>query len=289
MAKRNSEPPLVRVIKWLFPRLEKIAPFITDRIFRLAFIVPARYKSPAKEIAAANEATLSIMVVAGKRVQIYSWGDESHPYVLLVHGWAGRATQFRKFIAPLKQAGYRVIGFDGPAHGKSEGRATSMRGFEESLIKIFAKYSEPEAIVTHSFGGGAVLYAGSRGLKFPTLINIATPYVEEEIFKTYLRALGASSTSMQKFKDHVVKSEGHPFVEFTGSHTIKLLPAPIRLLLIQDEEDTEVPIINAEALLKIYPSATLHRTKGLGHTRILKDDRVILECVAFIRRGDHAS
>ena len=282
MAKRKNDPFLVRTVKWLFPKLERIAPFISDRIFRLAFTIPVRYKTPAKELSAVKAAALSSIIVSGKRIQIYSWGDESYPYVLFVHGWAGRATQFHKFIAPLNDAGYRVIGFDGPAHGRSEGKITSMKEFEESLKKIFVTFGEPRAIITHSFGGAAVLYAGARGLTFPTLINIATPYVEEEILKTYLRALGASWTSMKKFRDYVVKTQGHPFVEFTGLHNIKLLPAPIRLLMIQDEDDKEVPIINAEELLKIYPSATLHRTRGLGHTRVLNDQSIIKECVAFI-------
>jgi hypothetical protein len=35
-------------------------------------------------------------------------------------------------------------------------------------------------------------------------------------------------------------------------------------------------------LKKRYPKASLHITKGLGHTRILKDDEVISTCVTFM-------
>jgi hypothetical protein len=41
------------------------------------------------------------------KIQAYVWGDATNPYVLVMHGWAGRATQFRKFIPELVAAGYQ--------------------------------------------------------------------------------------------------------------------------------------------------------------------------------------
>jgi predicted alpha/beta hydrolase family esterase len=67
---------------------------------------------------------------------------------------------------------------------------------------------------------------------------------------------------------------------------VQHLPKHIDLLLVQDENDKEVPMKHADALLKVYP-ANIIRTRKLGHTRILKDDEVIRRCVTFI--GDGAS
>src|SRR5262245_43161631 len=124
-------------MRWLFPLVERWAPFIAQRLFRLVFYVPVGYQVPEKEREAEKIAKKFTIQVAGKRIQLYSWGDESRPVVLVVHGWAGRATQFRKFYVPINAAGFRMVGFDGPAHGRSSGLKTSILEFEEVLRAVF--------------------------------------------------------------------------------------------------------------------------------------------------------
>ena len=38
-------------------------------------------------------------------------------------------------------------------------------------------------------------------------------------------------------------------------------------------------------LTQVYPQAQIFRTKGLGHTRILKDESVIHRCVDFLQEN----
>ena len=51
------------------------------------------------------------------------------PAVYLVHGWGGWRWQLDAFVAPLVEAGFRVVAFDAPSHGDSdpgpEGRAAA--------------------------------------------------------------------------------------------------------------------------------------------------------------------
>jgi hypothetical protein len=54
-------------------------------------------------------------------------------------------------------------------------------------------------------------------------------------------------------------------------------------MLVHDEDDKEVVLEHALRLKSIHPQARLLVTKGLGHTRILKDEVVIEGCVTFIR------
>lgn len=276
---------LLMATQWAFPRLERWAPFLAHRIFRLVFYVPLKYRVPEKEKEYQQSAQQFTVQVGGKKIQGYSWGDAAHPCVLLVHGWAGRATQFRKFIHPLMDAGFRVIGFDGPAHGKSDGTKASILEFEKVLQTIFKQVGEPVAVITHSFGGAASLYAAMHGLPIRKLINIASPSIADEILKTYLRAINGSWKSAEKFKEFVIKRTGKTFEEFTSLYAVQHLPHTIDLLMVQDEDDEEVPMVNAEELLKVYPTAKLLRTSGLGHSRILKDDQVITRCVEFIKNS----
>ncbi len=285
MRKKSNIPFLLRAVRWLYPKLEKWMPLLADRIFRLVFYVPLSYPVPEKEREVAASANKSTLRVGNKAIQLYGWGDKSRPYVLFVHGWAGRATQFRKFIPAVNEAGYYVLGLDGPAHGMSSGTKTSILEFDEVLTSIFKERGKPIAVITHSFGGAAVLYSMMNGLPVDVLINIATPSVGDEILKTYLRAINGSWKSAERFKPFVRKMSGRDFDEFTTLYTIRHLPRPIRLLIVQDDDDQDVYALHADALLKVYPSAEIIRTQGLGHTRILKDEEVIRRCITFVREN----
>ncbi|MBT1696291.1 alpha/beta hydrolase [Fulvivirgaceae bacterium PWU4] len=281
--KKDKTPPLLKIVRWFFPKVEKVAPFLAHRYFIKIFFTPLRYPLPDKEKVVAQRADLFTIEVLGKQIQCYSWG--TGPVVLLVHGWAGRATQFRKFIEALTASGYRAVAFDGPAHGRSEGKQTSIAEFEAVLKKIYETIGEPHAIIAHSFGGGAVLFAAMNGLPVSKLINIASPTIGDEIINTYLKAINGSPGTGVFFKSYILQHYGKSFDEFTSLHFIRHLKQEINLLLVHDENDKEVILKHAQELKKVYPGARLLVTQGLGHTRILKDDEVIRNCVTFISNG----
>jgi esterase/lipase len=284
MGKKDNTPLLLKLVRWLFPRLEKFAPPLAHRYFVKIFFTPLKYKTPEKERIAEQHAKMFTFEAAGKNIQGYEWGEGlGNAYVLLIHGWAGRATQMRRFIKPLINSGYRVIGFDGPAHGRSSGKKTSIDEFEETLRSLHKLKGEPAAIIAHSFGGVAALYSAMRGLPVRKLVNVASPTIGDEVIKTYLRAVNGSWSTGEFFKRYVQKKTGKTFDEFSSLYFIQHLPRPLELLLVHDENDKEVDIAHAEALLKVYPHANLIRTRKLGHTRILKDDEVIRRCVTFVR------
>jgi predicted alpha/beta hydrolase family esterase len=285
MGKKDNTPFLLKLVRWFFPRLEKFFPPLAHRYFLKIFFTPLKYTTPEKELVAEKFARKFTLEAAGKTIQCYEWGEEKDPYVLLVHGWAGRATQFRRFIKPLMNSGMRVVGFDGPAHGASSGKRTSINEFEETLRKMYQVAGEPQAIIAHSFGGVATLYSAMNGLPIRKLVNIASPTIGDEVIRTYLNAVNGSWSTGEFFKSYVLKTTGKTFDEFSALHFVKHLPRPIDLLLVHDENDKEVAINHAEALLNIYSHAHLLRTRKLGHTRILKDDEVIRRCVTFARDG----
>jgi len=283
LKKKDQYPLPLKIARWLFPKLEAYAPGLAHWYFEKIFFTPLHYPVPEKEKKAETFATRFTVTASGKTVQCYSWG-EGKP-VLLIHGWAGRATQFRRFIKPLMAAGYKAVAFDGPAHGQSEGKRTNLDEFEAAIRAVYAKIGEPAAVIAHSFGGGAALFSAMHGVPIKKLVMIASPSVGDEIINTYLRTINGSKPTGEYFKKFVLQTTGKPFDEYTSQHFVTQLQAPIDLLLVYDEEDREVPMVHASTLMKLYPSAMLIRTKGLGHTRILKDDHVIAACVTFVRNG----
>lgn len=277
--KLKNIPLALRIIPWLFPKLETVAPWLAQRLFVHLFFTPMRYKPTDKELEVAATADKIVEVVNGKQIQVYSWG-EGIP-VLLLHGWAGRGTQLRKFIEPLNTSGYQAIAIDGPAHGLSDGKKTDLEDFKATLFHIVEHY-KIKAIIAHSFGGAASLFSIANGLPVKTLINIATPTIGDEIIKTYLRTLNASPKIGEYFKKFVKKKSGYDFDHFTAMEFMKHVPADLNLLLIHDVEDRDVIIEQPRSLVKAFPTVRLIETTGLGHTRILKDEAVIRHAVTFI-------
>lgn len=282
MKKKNQMPFALRVTRWLFPIVEKTFPALAIRYLERIFFTPLKYKTPEKEVEAEKSAVKTSLKVDAKRIQVYEWGATAQPYVLVVHGWAGRATQFRRFINLFNSAGLRILGFDGPAHGKSEGKRTSIAEFETVMKEIVKQKGVPIAIVAHSFGGGASLFAIRNGLPVTKLINIASPTMSDEIIKSFLSAINGSWPTGLRFKEFIKQKFGRPFEDFTAMNIIKGITG-LELMLVHDTEDKEVRLIQAQALAKEYPHSKMLITNGLGHNRILKDDTVIQACLDFVR------
>lgn len=283
-AKKHKTPFLLRAIRLMFPVLETVAPFLAVRLFVKLFFTPFKYPVPEKERNVAAQAEKFTVHISGhKKIQCYSWGRG--PTVLFIHGWAGRATQFRNFFEPLNTAGYKAIAFDGPAHGLSDGKQTDLMEFHEAVLAIQEKVGPVHVIVAHSFGGSVSLYSVMKGLPVSILINIASPTIGDEILRTYLRATGASWKTAESFKIFVQKKTGKPFDEFTPVYFIRHVPASLHLLLIHDTEDRDAPVYQSIELQRNHSWIQLQITDGLGHTRILKDQAVVEKAVTFIKEN----
>ncbi|GCC50132.1 alpha/beta hydrolase [Chryseotalea sanaruensis] len=281
MSKKSKLPFALRSIQWLFPKVEAVSPVLAARWFQHLFFTPIRYKSPEKELEIARSAQQYKLLVGEKNIQIYTWGEGVS--VLMIHGWAGRGTQFRKFVEPFTAQGFKVVAIDGPAHGKSDGSKTEIMEFARVIESVYNK-EQAVAIIAHSFGGVASLYAMANGLQNKVQINIASPTIGEEIIKSFLKALKASERIGKLFRDFILKQTGKRFEEFSALEIVKQIPHEFDLMLVYDEDDDEVTMEHAHAIKKVYPQANLFQTKGLGHNRILKEDRVINRCVTFIQQ-----
>lgn len=261
--------------------MERFVPAMANRFFNYLFFTPIGYPTPEKELTSETFAEKFVLTVGAMKIQCYRWGEGSKT-VLLVHGWAGRATQFRRFVKPFLKQGYQVIGFDGPAHGKSSGRSTHLNEFLEVIEALNNRFKNMDGIIAHSFGGVAGLYAIAEGIPVRKLVTIASPTIADEIINTYLKALGGSAKTGEAFKKFVLLKYGKPFEEYASLAFIKRVPEDFNLLIVHDADDQEVRMEHPNALIKVFPRAQLYKTTGLGHTRILKDNGVIHEVVTFI-------
>src|SRR5512134_2142077 len=116
-----------------------------------AFFSPPQYevKSVDREILEQGK-NYRLPFVDGE-LAVTTWG-ESGPSVLLMHGWGGARAQMTGFVDPLLEAGYRVVAYDQPAHGESDGKMTNLLEIAPTMDFVAQREGPFHAIIAHSFG-----------------------------------------------------------------------------------------------------------------------------------------
>ena len=276
-----KDPRPLRAIRWSYPKMERLVPSIAYNLAWKLFFSPFKFKRPSRENNAFQKAKISSITINEKQVKIFEWGNSGNPIITLVHGWSGRATQFYKVIEGLVNQGYHVVSFDAPAHGLSEGKTTNIKEFNKVLSYIENHIGTIKAGIGHSFGGVSLLFAIKQGLKLDTVAMISSPTIGEDIMNAFRKKIDASPKTSVALREMVISRFHLDFEEITACELSKTISLKNHLI-VHDKNDMEVPYQNAESLKEINASATLILTKGLGHTRILRDDEVINNIIQFI-------
>lgn len=215
----------------------------------------------------------------------YEWGPNDRPTVLLVHGWEGRGSQMGHFIQPLLDAGYRVITFDAIAHGDSPGKRTNMLEFAQIIKSIEKNVGGFHAIIGHSLGGTAAGYAIAGGVQSDRLITICSPTTIEFIFDSFARQINASKTTMRRLAKFLEDFTGKKSKDYSFTNFASHINMPG--LIIHDKHDKEILHSQAWALHKNWRKSQLVLTEGLGHRRILRDEKVISKALNFIEAHEY--
>ncbi len=218
----------------------------------------------------------------GRRIATWEWGWKSlsAPAVLLAHGWGGSAAQLRAFAFPLLAAGYRVIGFDQPAHGLSEGRLTGLPDFADVLSEVAWHYGRPEAVVAHSVGAAAAAFAMSRGLPFRRAVLISPPSDVVGYSRRFARWHWIPEPVRGSMQAAIEERYGVRWEDLEIGRVAPRLTADA--LVIHDRGDRVVPARQGIRVARAWRGARLLLTEGLGHGRILRDPDVTRAATDFI-------
>lgn len=271
----------MRIIRKMFPLLEKSFPKAAHKLGYKLFFTPLRFKAPSRELPTIEKADKFNAEIAGNSTRFYSWGDKANPLVLLVHGWMGRAGQFYKVVDKLVERQYFVVAFDGPAHGASSGKRTSVPDFAEAIAHVEEKFGKIKFATGHSFGGITILHAIKKGVKIDDIAFIATPTIADDIVEQFQQRINASPATGEYFKQKVLKKYGVTFKSISASEAIKEVELN-SLYLVHDDQDKDVNISHARLMVERFPKAATHFTSGLGHTRILRDEDVVDKLISRI-------
>jgi len=275
------------LLRFLFRRVGAVLPGPLSAFMFTIFRSPRRYDPPSFEREIAKEADALRFEHRGRALHAHAWGPEDGPKVMLLPGWEGRGAQLGRFMGPLVTEGFRVIALDPPAHGASEGKATDALDTAEALVAVGAELGPLHGIVSHSFGTAATRLAIARGLQVDRVVFLSPPANLARVLQRYAILLDLAPAVYRGFVARLSKRIGEDAeaIDFPP-------PAPeleIEGLIVHDRDDVEVPIVDGEQLHARWPTAALLATEGLGHRRILKDQRVTTAVARFIATGDAAA
>jgi len=257
-----------------------LAPRLTGLSAYKLWFTPTRFQTPPSERAALDSAKVAHLKINDHDIATYAWGN-SGPLILLVHGWSGRGTQLGSFVEPLIKAGYRVLSFDAPAHGKSSGKQTNLYEVADVIVALQEHYGNFDSVITHSFGGPCLAVAIQRGVKTSRVINISPPATTKGLIEKFISTLNIPEKAGINLMDRIENTFGKKiWHEISMENTVRGLDIPA--LVIHDDQDIDVPWQEGQLVAQSWDNAHFVKTSGLGHRRILRDTTVIESTVNFI-------
>ena len=268
-----------------FAMLSKASPGLAAQLGERVFIRPRRFERPSHEQACLQNAQHFTVDTTFGKIAAWTWGKG--PVVLLVHGWEGRGSQMGAFVEPLVAAGFRVITFDGPAHGKSSGSTTTLLRYATVVQELIDFLGPLHAVIAHSFGGPVTSLLLKSGLKLQRVVYIASPNDAINITKQFASIIGLSEHAVGVMRENIRRRYKDEWLAYANSWEelaqSKFAPDfQTPLLIFHDENDLDVPISESRDIAAAWPRAELAITRGLGHRRILKDGHVVERAVRFI-------
>ena len=272
-------PFALRLMRFLFSRAGYLFPRLMGRWAYHLWFRTRRYPDQTASRRALQSAVRETLPVDGLPVAVYCWGDG--PVVLFVHGWSGRGTHVAAFIRPLQQAGYRVIAVDAPGHGETPGKRTNILECARVLQAVVQQYGPVHGVITHSFGGMVLAYAMAQGLQAGRVVCIAAPARVEFLVERFASIMTMPDAVVANLKARLEQRFDANIWEMLATDAnAARLDAPA--LVIHDKDDSSVPWQQGRLIADAWPGAQFVRTRGLGHTRILRDPAVIERVSGFI-------
>lgn len=293
---RTQRPPPIalRAVRSGMSFLSRVSPEGAAAVAERMFLTPRRHPRPAAERDALARALPLRLPTTYGELEAWEWGaDEpilfssspvfNKPRVLLVHGWEGRGAQLGALVDPLTALDFRVVTFDAPGHGDSPGERSSIFHFADAVSHAAERFGPFHAIITHSMGGPATLWASRNGPLASRLVMVAPPIDLRDFTRVLSRTLGLPEGVRGRVHRRLGARFGVPIEDVRAEKLASRMHGP--LLVVHDETDQEVPIACGEAIARAWPGAELVRTRGLGHRRVLRDAPTLQAIVRFVAQG----
>lgn len=223
------------------------------------------------------------LTIEGITVKGWRWNHPAERKALIIHGFESSVVNFDRYIKPLIKKGYEVLAFDAPAHGRSGGKTINAPLFKKTIQEVNKQFGPIKSFMAHSFGGLAVSLALEEisHTSDYRLVLIAPATETVSAIDSFFRFLKIDPAVRPEFDKIIVKKSGVTPSWFSINRAMKHIRA--KVLWFHDEEDEVTPLTD---VLKVkaenYPNIEFVITKGLGHRRIYRDNKVSKAIIDFL-------
>ena len=266
--------------EWIYPK--GVADFVRKKYFTP--ITKSLTNAQEQWISSAN-----LYKIQSRGRQISAWKIGEGPSILFVHGWNGRGVQFQRFFQPALDAGYSVIFFDAPAHGRSEGDMTNYLEITESLQSIFNHDigKNIKGVIAHSLGASAIINHFSRHHAEIPIVLISPALQLMELLVASFQMHGVPKLTYLKLMREV---EEQFQIRLETQNPIDLIHhIDNEIFIIHDKDDKMTPIEPAIQVSDILSNVEILETEGYGHSRILSQKFVVDKAIKYLKKESFQS
>ena len=213
-------------------------------------------------------------------------GGRDRGSVLIAHGWTSEASFMAVFAEQLRRAGFRVVAFDQPGHGRSTQERASLIDCSRALLQVADALGPIRFAVAHSMGGLALLLAGeggppmARAYPFERYVLVSVPNAFGVVTQEFAAELSLRPAAARAYERRLERIAHRPIAEFTAARLLAATGRPA--LVMHARDDTEVGFSHAEEIVAQCPAARLKAFDGLGHRNILFAPPVIRAALSYL-------
>ena len=158
---------------------------------------------------------------------------------------------------------------------------TNLLEFAEAISSMVKHLGGVAGVVAHSFGAAGTTVALREPLSVGRLIYLAPSEDFAHFPRVFGRWLGLPQHLSERMQRSIEGRLGASMAELRGRVLAPRMQAP--LLVVHDEDDTDVPWQDGKTYAEVWPGSRLMTTRGLGHRRILRETGVLTSVAEFFR------
>lgn len=255
---------------------------IVKKVYQ-AFFSPSKYEVKSIDQEVLERGNNYRLAYAGGELAVTTWG-ESGPAVLLMHGWGGARAQMTGFVEPLLSAGYRVVAYDQPAHGESDGAMTNLLEIAPTMDVVEKREGKFDAIIAHSFGTLITSYALVKQ-NFPPPSKLVYFGAFNQLLESLPRfqvLANLPDEIIDGLRNMIYENFGRGVLDAIVNETL-VQQINIPALMFHDKSDNVTPVEDSRAIAQVWKTAEFIETDGLGHRGALQSKEIHEQVVKFLK------
>ena len=281
-----SERIYLQYLRTKFKTISQLAPATAGRMAFDLFCTPYPKYKKRKAPAIFHQATKRTVVLSdNSKIHGFEWlpSQPNNQTVLIAHGYASYAYKFEHYITPLLKMGYRVLAFDAPAHGQSQGKHIHVVVYQEAIQQIMQQAGPVHLFIGHSLGALTLSMIAenidqAEARKF---VLIAPATKTTTTFANFFKMMHLNEVTKAAFLQHVSSKTHHAVEYFAADRALANYQGP--LLWVHDEKDLVCPYEDIIDFKENAPSNIKFLiTNGLGHNKVYKTAEVMDQIMAFL-------